>query len=48
MNRTKISLPQKQKRETLLEIAARIGRLGETGPRDLAMNMDAYLYGGKK
>ena len=43
----KIQIPQK-KRETLLEFAKRINALGPKGPKDLATNMDKYLYGGKK
>ena len=43
----KIQTPQK-KRETLLEFAKRINSLGPKGPKDLATNMDEYLYGGKK
>lgn len=39
--------PKKQ-RETLLEFAKRINSIGPKGPKDLATNMDAYLYGGKK
>lgn len=51
--RERFEVPQpvvapKQKQETLLEAMKRIGRLGEKGPKDLATNMDAYLYGGKK
>ena len=36
---------QARKHETLLEAAERIGKLAEKGPRDLAKNMDKYLYG---
>lgn len=50
--RERFEVPQqtvvsKQKRETLLEVAERIGRLGEPGPRDLASRVDHYLYGRK-
>lgn len=45
----KIKIPQKQKREeTLLEFADRIRKMGFRGPKDLASNLDEYLYGGKK
>lgn len=30
---------------TLLQIAKRVEKLGEKGPRDLSKNMDKYLYG---
>lgn len=40
-------LPQK-KEETLPEFAARIQKMGFKGPKDLASNLDDYLYGGKK
>jgi hypothetical protein len=33
--------------ETLLEAAKRINQLGKKGPKDLASNLDRYLYGGK-
>lgn len=44
---------QRQKRGTrasngLLAMADRVNALGVKGPKDLASNMDAYLYGGKK
>ncbi|MFH1584629.1 MAG: CopG family transcriptional regulator [Patescibacteria group bacterium] len=38
----------KKKRETLLEFAKRVNSIGCKGPRDLATNIDEYLYGGKK
>jgi hypothetical protein len=35
--------------KTLLEAAERIGKLmSKKAPKDLAANLDAYLYGGKK
>ena len=34
-------------RETLLDAAKRISALGKKGPRDLASNIDTYLYGEK-
>lgn len=38
--------PKKKKHPlTLLQIAKRVEKLGEKGPRDLAKNMDKYLYG---
>lgn len=33
--------------ESLLVASRRINKLGEKGPRDLAINLDKYLYGGK-
>ena len=33
---------------SLLEAAREINKLGQKGPRDLAANLDDYLYGGKK
>ena len=36
-----------RKHESLLDVAKRINAMGEQGPRDLATNLDAYLYGGK-
>lgn len=45
----KIKIPQNRKREeTLLEFAERIRKMGFSGPKDLASNLDEYLYGGKK
>jgi len=35
-------------RESLFEAAKRINKLGKKGPKDLASNLDAYLYGGKQ
>jgi hypothetical protein len=35
-------------RESLLDAAKRINKLGKKGPKDLASNLDAYLYGGKQ
>jgi hypothetical protein len=43
-----IKIMPKKKRETLLEFAKRINSIGFKGPKDLATNMDEYLYGGKK
>lgn len=43
--RTQRQHSMKIKHETLLEAAERINRLGIKGPRDLAKNMDKYLYG---
>lgn len=37
------SLPTKS--ETLLIAARRINKLGKKGPKDLAANLDKYLYG---
>lgn len=34
--------------ETLLEFADRMKKIGFRGPKDLASNLDEYLYGGKK
>lgn len=39
----KKTLPKKY---SLLETARRISKLGEKGPKDLASNVDKYLYGG--
>ena len=36
---------RKKSSETLLEAARRIGKMGLSAPKDLAKNMDAYLYG---
>ena len=38
---------RRRPRETLLQAAKRINALGKKGPRDLASNIDRYLYGGK-
>ena len=35
----------RKKEETFLEAADRINRLGPPGPKDLASNVDKYLYG---
>lgn len=35
------------KYESLIEAARRINRYGKKAPRDLATNLDTYLYGGK-
>lgn len=43
-----VRVAPKKRRETLLEFAKRINSIGPKGPKDLATNMDAYLYGGKK
>jgi hypothetical protein len=37
-----------KKEETLVEFAERIRKMGFKGPKDLATNLDDYLYGGKK
>jgi hypothetical protein len=37
-----------KKEETLVEFAERIRKMGFKGPKDLASNLDDYLYGGKK
>lgn len=34
-----------REREKLLSAARRIGKLGRKGPKDLASQMDKYLYG---
>lgn len=34
-----------RKNTSLIEIARRVNATGEKGPRDLAKNMDRYLYG---
>ena len=34
-----------RRHETLLEAAERINKIGLKGPKDLAKNMDKYLYG---
>ncbi len=39
---------QNKKRETLIELANRLGKLGFTGPTDLSYNLDHYLYGAPK
>ena len=36
--------PQAKHHETLVEAARRINKLGKPGPKDLAINMDYYLY----
>lgn len=36
------------RRESLLEAARRIGKLGKPGPKDLSKNVDHYLYGAPK
>ncbi|MBI4137985.1 MAG: hypothetical protein HY482_00080 [Candidatus Wildermuthbacteria bacterium] len=43
-----VHIPPKQKVESLTEFAKRIRKMGFKGPKDLATNMDEYLYGGKK
>lgn len=35
----------KIKHESLLEASDRIGKMGMKGPKDLARNVDKYLYG---
>lgn len=40
-------LPAETSRERLIDAAKRINRLGLKAPRDLALNLDAYLYGRK-
>ena len=35
-------------RETLVEFAKRVGKIGRRAPKDLASNMDKYLYGRKR
>lgn len=37
--------PRKQKHESLSVAARRIGCIGKRAPRDLAKNLDHYLYG---
>lgn len=37
-----------KKEETLPEFAERIRKMGFKGPKDLASDLDEYLYGGKK
>lgn len=37
-----------KKQETLVQFTERIRKMGFKGPRDLATNLDDYLYGGKK
>ena len=44
----KAKITEKSPRETLVAFAKRIGKMGERAPRDLASNMDEYLYGGKR
>lgn len=39
---------RKRYQESLFDVLERAKKLGAKGPRDLARNMDAYLYGGKK
>ena len=39
--------PLKARRKTFREMAKEIEKLGAHGPKDLAENMDEYLYGGK-
>lgn len=34
-----------QKRQTFFEVLKEIKRLNESGPKDLAENLDKYLYG---
>lgn len=46
--RPKTAEPVQKKRRTLLNLLAEVKRYGEKGPRDLAENVDQYLYGGKK
>jgi hypothetical protein len=38
----------KQKKETVLDLANELNKIGFKGPKDLASNLDDYLYGGKK
>ncbi|MBI4272882.1 ribbon-helix-helix protein, CopG family [Candidatus Uhrbacteria bacterium] len=35
----------KRTSETLIQAARRINKMGEKGPKDLAQNLDRYLYG---
>ncbi|MBI2121340.1 MAG: ribbon-helix-helix protein, CopG family [Candidatus Wildermuthbacteria bacterium] len=42
-----VSAPAK-KQETLVQLAGRIRAMGFCGPKDLATDMDEYLYGEKK
>lgn len=39
---------ENRRRETLVEFAKRVGKMGRRAPKDLASNMDEYLYGGKR
>lgn len=43
-----IKITPKKQHESLLQFAERIRRMGFNGPKDLATNLDEYLYGGKK
>ncbi|TSC97167.1 MAG: hypothetical protein Greene071421_553 [Parcubacteria group bacterium Greene0714_21] len=43
-----IKAAPRKKEETLVQLAERIRKMGFKGPRDLAANLDDYLYGGKK
>lgn len=45
MNKTQVKLKSKKNRETLVQFAERIRKMGFRGPKDLASNMDRYLYG---
>ena len=37
----------RRQKQSLFDAARRINAKGAKGPRDLASNLDAYLYGGK-
>ncbi len=41
----KKKIRQRKTAQTLLQIEKRINAIGEKGPKDLAKNMDTYLYG---
>lgn len=45
---SQIRILPKEKVESFSEFAKRIRRMGFKGPKDLATNLDKYLYGGKK
>lgn len=40
-------MPRRNFFEGLLELAERMNKIGKKAPRDLASNLDKYLYGGK-
>ena len=37
-----------QRKETVLDLAEALNKISFKGPKDLASNLDDYLYGGKK
>ncbi len=45
MNKSQIKPVLEKNRETLVQFAERIRKMGFRGPKDLASNMDKYLYG---